>query len=610
MPVSSKTELDVARNRGGAVALGGGSPRRPRPRNRAISTKQWVIAGANDRAEELSRSLKVSRLAAQLLINRGVSDAEAGLEFLRPRLTSLIRPEQMPGVEPAVCRIKQAVADGEKITVYGDYDVDGITGVSVLWQLLTLLGGDVDYYIPHRIDEGYGLNTDAIRSISEAGTSVVVTVDCGVTALESAQLASELGMDLIITDHHQREAELPKAVTIVHPSLDTNYPNQDSAGAMVAFKLAWAIANEFSSGEKLNEPMRQFMLNATSLAAMGTVADVMDLRGENRVLTSYGLKSLSECELCGIKALIATAGLTGKGLDSYDIGFRLAPMLNAAGRMGHARLAVELLTSDKPMRAMQIAEYLKEQNAQRQRRERKIFKQACEMIVARGANHPDRKSIVLAGQDWHTGVIGIVASRIIDKFYRPTVMINAPEDGVASGSGRSIPGFCLLSAIRACSQHLVSFGGHEMAAGITIEADKIEQFADDFEAYAKENLCEADVVAKLNIDAEASLKDFSKAAVNEFQMLGPFGQGNPRPMFATKGVKLASQPRKVGVTHDHLQVTITDGLKAIRCIGFGFGRLEKKLLEVDSFNVAYQPMINNYNGNSNVEFQIIDIQFE
>lgn len=610
MPFSSRTDIAAGRSRDSTVALGGDTSRHARSRTRALSTRQWVIAGADDRVEELARSLKISRLTAQLLINRGIGDSETALEFLRPKLTSLLRPEEIPGVAPAVDRIKQAVAGREKITVYGDYDVDGITGVSILWQLLTLLGADVDYYIPHRIDEGYGLNTDAIRSIAEAGTQVVVTVDCGVTALESAKLAAELGMDLIITDHHQQDSQLPEAAAIVHPALEPDYPNQDSAGAMVAFKLAWAIANEFSAGAKLDEPMRQFMLNATSLAAMGTVADVMDLRGENRVLTSYGLRSLSECELCGIKALIASAGLTGKGLDSYDIGFRLAPMLNAAGRMGHARLAVELLTSDKPVRAMQIAEYLKEQNAQRQRRERQIFKQACEMIVAQGANHPDRKSIVLASQDWHTGVIGIVASRIIDKFYRPTVMINAPEDGVASGSGRSIPGFCLLSAIRACSQHLVSFGGHEMAAGITIEADKIEQFAADFEAYAKENLCEADTVAKLHIDAQASLKDFSRAAVNEFQMLGPFGQGNPRPLFATKGVKLASQPRKVGVTNDHLQVTITDGLTAIRCIAFGFGRLEKKLLEVDSFNVAYQPMINNYNGNSNVEFQIIDIQFE
>ncbi len=610
MPVYSRTESNTTGKNGAPVPLGGGSARRFHSRSQSLVSKQWVIAPRDDRAAALARALKVSPLTAQVLINRGITDSDVGTAFIRPKLTDLIGPEQMPGIEPAVGRIQEAIKNGEKITVYGDYDVDGITGVSILWQLLTLLGAEVDYYIPHRIDEGYGLNTEAIESLAQGGTKLLVTVDCGITAIESAQLASQLGLDLIITDHHQPEAQLPKALAIVHPALDSGYPNRDSAGAMVAFKLAWALANQFSAGARLDAPMRQFMLNATSLAAMGTVADVMDLRGENRVLTSYGLRSLSECELCGIKALIESAGLTGKGLDSYDIGFRLAPMLNAAGRMGHARLAVELLTSEKPMHAMQIAEYLKEQNGQRQRCERKIFKQACEMIVAQGANHPDKKSIVLASEDWHTGVIGIVASRIVDKFFRPTIMINAPENGIASGSARSIPGFCLLDGVRACSQHLLSFGGHEMAAGITIEADKIEQFAADFEAYSREHICESDIIAKLQIDAEVSLRDLSRAAVMEFRLLGPFGQGNPKPLFATRGVRLAGPPRRVGVTNDHLQLTITDGVATIRCIGFGFGRFEKKLLEVDCFSVAYHPQINSYNGKNTVEFLLTDIQFD
>ncbi|MHC4699151.1 MAG: single-stranded-DNA-specific exonuclease RecJ [Planctomycetota bacterium] len=280
--------------------------------------------------------------------------------------------------------------------------------------------------------------------------------------------------------------------------------------------------------------------------------------------------------------------------------------------MGHARLAVELLTSNSPTRSMQIAEYLKEQNTQRQQRDRNIFKQACEMIVARGLNHPDRKSIVLSDENWHTGVIGIVASRVIDKFYRPTIMINAgdAENGVAQGSGRSVPGFCLLSAIKACSQNLASFGGHKMACGITIETDKIEQFAADFEAYAKENLKEEETVAKLHIDAVAPLDTFKRETVTDLQLLGPFGQGNPEPVFATKGVRLASPPRRVGAGRDHLQLAITDNTTAIRCIGFRFGKLEKKLLEHEFFNVAYQPQINTYNGNSNVEFTLVDIQFE
>jgi len=601
--------------------------------------KQWVIRPPDGRAAQLAKSLKVSPLLAQVLINRGIADAQTGSVFLRPKLTQLIDPAQMPGIEPAVQRLKQAVTKKEKITVYGDYDVDGITGVAILWQILTLLGADVDYYIPHRIDEGYGLNDEAIQTLAKSGSKLLVTVDCGVTAYSSAELAGQLGLDLIITDHHQIDArpdrpptplasgnagaaELPKAVAIVHPALEKSYPNQDSAGAMVAFKLAWAIANELSSGrlvgakpaaaKKLEPRLREFMLNATSLAAIGTIADIVDLRGENRVLTSFGLKALPECNLSGIQALIESAGLTGHRLDSFHIGFRLAPMLNAAGRMGHARLAVELLTSDSRIRSMQIAEYLKEQNNQRQQYERKIFKQACEMIVERNLHHPDRKSIVLANENWHTGVIGIVASRIVDKFYRPTIMINAgaAENGIAQGSARSIRGFCLLSAIKACSQHLISFGGHKMAAGVTIEIEKIDCFAADFEAYAKQNLNEDDVSAKLNIDAVAPLAEFRKETVSELQMLGPFGEGNPEPIFVTKGVRLASPPRRVGSAGEHLQLAITDNTNAVRCIGFRFGKLEKKLLENEFFNVAYQPQLNTYNGTTNVEFVLTDIQFE
>ncbi len=582
------------------------------PKLDSYCKRQWIVRPQDDRSAQLSKSLKVSPLLAQVLINRGVEDVQSASVFLRPKLTQLIEPDQMPGIAPAVSRLKQAIKNKEKITVYGDYDVDGITGVAILWQALKLLGADVDYYIPHRIDEGYGLNDEAIRTLAESGCRLVVTVDCGVTAFNSSELASQLGLDLIITDHHQPDPELPRAIAIVHPALEESYPNQDSAGAMVAFKLAWAVANEFNSGRKLEPRLREFMINATSLAAMGTVADIVDLRGENRVLTSFGLKALPECKLFGIQALIESAGLTGQQLDSFHIGFRLAPMLNAAGRMGHARLAVELLTSEGQLRSMQIAEYLKEQNNQRQQYERKIFRQACETIVERNLHHPDRKSIVLVNENWHSGVIGIVASRIVDKFYRPTIMFNAgtAEDGIAQGSARSIQDFCLLSAIKACSEHLVSFGGHKMAAGLKIEIEKIDRFAADFEAYAKQNLDEKDISAKLHIDAVAPLSDFYREAVSELQMLGPFGQGNPQPVFATKGVRLAGPPRRVGSGREHLQLTITDNTNTVRCIGFRFGKLEKKLLEHEFFNVAYQPQLNTYNGNTNVEFVLTDVQFE
>jgi single-stranded-DNA-specific exonuclease len=610
MQSSARMQIDVEH---GKSRL---KPLRSQSKLDSYCKKQWEIHTPDDRSAQLAQSLKVSPLLAQVLINRGIADAQTASAFLRPKLTQLIDPTQMPGIEQAVHRLKHAIKNKEKITVYGDYDVDGITGVSILWQLLTLLDANVDFYIPHRIDEGYGLNEEAIRSLAKSKTKLLVTVDCGVTAYSSARLARQLALDLIITDHHQLspqpDCEIPQTVAVVHPALDKSYPNQDSAGALVAYKLAWAIANEFNPGRRLEPTLREFMLNATSLAAMGTIADIVDLRGENRALTSYGLKALPQCKLSGIQALIESAGLTGHRLDSFHIGFRLAPMLNAAGRMGHARLAVELLTSDSQIRSMQIAEYLKEQNNKRQQYERKIFKQACEMIVEQNFHHPDRKSIVLANENWHTGVIGIVASRIVDKFYRPTIMINAgaAENGVAQGSARSIHGFCLLSAIEACSQHLVSFGGHKMAAGVTIEIDKIDLFTEEFEAYAKQNLNENDLTAKLHIDAVAPLAEFREETVSELQMLGPFGQGNPRPVFATKGARLASPPRRVGAGREHLQLAITDNTNTVRCIGFRFGKLEKKLLENEFFNVAYQPQFNTYNGNTNVELVLTDIQFE
>jgi single-stranded-DNA-specific exonuclease len=571
--------------------------------------REWAICPASHRADQLAQSLKVSRLFAQVLINRGLADQIQGLSFINPKLTDLIEPTQMPGIAAAVERIKQAVRDKDKITIYGDYDVDGITATAILWQLLKILGAQIDYYIPHRVEEGYGLNTDAIEQLASGGTRLLITVDCGITAIESAQRAKQLGLDLIITDHHQPKGHLPQAIAIVHPRLNSSYTNPHSSGATVAFKLAWAIVNEFRTGAKADAHLRDLLLNATTLAAMGTIADVVDLRGENRIIVSYGLKALPQCKLAGVQALIEAVGLTGQELDSYHVGYCLAPMLNAAGRMGHARLAVELLTSDNQLRAMRIAEYLKEQNKQRQQHEKNIFKQACQMISYAGLDHPDRRSIVLSSDDWHIGVVGIVASRIIDKYYRPTILINT-NNGDGQGSARSIPGFDILKAIEACSEHLVDFGGHTMAAGITIETGKISAFAESFEQYAQENLLTADTTAKLTIDALAPVGHLKEDIVRQLELLGPFGQGNPKPVFASRGVRLIASPRKVGPRGEHLQLSIADNTGAARCIGFNMGAMEKKLLEEETFSVAYEPQMNSYNGSTSVQFVLSDIQFE
>ena len=571
--------------------------------------KEWVIKARHAKCEELAGSLAVSYLVAQVLLNRGIEDTQDASVFLNPKLNQLIEPEKMPGACQAAQIIKEAIKANKKITIYGDYDVDGITSTSMLLHLIKLLGGKADFYIPHRIEEGYGLNPEAIKSIADSGTDLLVTVDCGISAIESAEFAKERGLELIITDHHQIGPELPYAAAIVHSGLDSEYPNQDSCGAMVAFKLAWTLANEFNHGRKLSDELRQFMLNATSLAAMGTVADVVDLRGENRIITNYGLKTLSKSELCGIQALIETAGLTDQNLDSFHIGFRLAPLLNAAGRMGHARLAVELLTSQNRIHSFQIAEYLKQQNDQRRKIERQIFKEACEKVNQQGLNHPDRKSIVLADENWHIGVIGIVASKLVDKYFKPVIMINSANE-IAQGSARSIHGFDINCAIKSCSQLIESFGGHKMAAGLTLKVDNLSKFAEEIEKYADSHIAREDIVEKLHIDLEARLDQFNISAVQQLNTLSPFGQGNPRPVFATRGLRLVSEPRRVGTKGDHLQLAVTDNTNTIRCIGFGMGKLEKKLLEKDFFSAAYEPDINHFNGSSTVQLKLSDIQLD
>ncbi len=573
-----------------------------------MQKKVWQIRPTSSHAAALADTLKISPLLAQVLINRQLHETDPARSFLSPKLTDLIEPSQMPGIMPAIERILRAVQAGEKISIYGDYDVDGITSVAILWHLLQMLGANVDYYIPHRLDEGYGLNTEAVRQLAEAGTTLLITVDCGVTAVEEVRLANQLNMDVIITDHHRCGPVLPEAAAIVHPLLDS-YPNPNSAGAMVAFKLAWGIANTCKKGGQLSPELRQYLLDATTLAGIGTIADVVDLRGENRSLAGYGLKAIENSSLVGIRTLVQTAELGGADVDSYAVAFKLAPMLNAAGRMGHARLAVELLTTDSEIRAIQIAQYLKDQNRQRQKCQLDIFKQAKQRILQAGLNHPDRRTIVLSDDQWHPGVIGIVASRIVEEFYRPVIMIHT-GGGIGQGSGRSIEGFNLHEGLTACSQYLIRFGGHEMAAGLKIEPQQIPAFAEAFEEFAARAIQHQLLESFLEIDAEARIADFGERIMKELACLEPFGQGNPKPVFAARGVKLISPPRRVGARNDHLQLSIADASGAVRCIGFGMGGLEKKLLETDVFSVAFEPQYNTFNGRKNLQFVLSDVQFE
>jgi len=576
-----------------------------------MQKKLWHILPADTFAGQLAYELKIPPLLAQVLINRGVKSPDEAKSFLNPKLNELVEPELMPGVNAAIERIEKAIKDKEKITIYGDYDVDGITAVAILLGLFKLLNADVDYYIPHRIDEGYGLNIEAVEQIARSGVKLLISVDCGITAFESALAAKAKNIDLIITDHHRisGDGSLPQAIAIVHPNLDKNHPAQTSAGATVAFKLAWAVINRFKGAGATPQHLRQFLINATIFAAMGTIADVIDMRGENRIISSFGLRVYGESGLPGMKALVDAANLTTQTIDSFHISYCLAPMLNAAGRMGHARLAVELLTCDNSIRAIRIAEYLKQQNKQRQLLEKKIYKHACDMISGLGLDKPDQKTIVLASGDWHTGVIGIVASRLVDKYYKPAILFNI-ANGKAQGSARSIEGFDILEAITACSSELNTFGGHAMAAGLTIDVDKIDRFAAAFENYAAENWNTDEFVRKLNIDAVCRLSDLSVPTVRSLAMLEPFGRGNPSPIFAARGIRLVASPRRVGRDGEHLQLAVCDSGANARCIGFNMAHLEKKLLENEFFSIAFEPQIDNFYGQPAIQLVLNDIQFE
>ena len=571
-------------------------------------SKRWTIAQPNPLAAELAGKLKVSPLLSQILLNRGVCEPKDCQDFLRPSLLGLHEPSLLAGLDRAAGRIAKAIADKQKIVIYGDYDVDGITATAILWHTIRALGGAAHYYIPHRLEEGYGLNADAVTEICDGGANLIVTVDCGVTAVQPAKIAAERNVDLIITDHHDFHVEaLPQCYAIVHPRLSAEYPNPNLCGAGVAFKLAWGIGRAVSGATKVSEKFRAFLIDATALAALGTIADVVPLTGENRILAAHGLGGLKQSQLTGIRALIDSAALVGKTLDSYHVGFLLAPRLNASGRMGHAKLAVEMLTDASAERATEIAVFLEGQNRQRQVMEKEILAQALEQAAQLGCDKDDCRAIVLAGQGWHAGVIGIVASRIVERFHRPAIMI-ALNDGQGQGSGRSIAGFHLSKALDACREYLETHGGHEMAAGLKIQESKLEDFRRAFGRYASTNLTADQLVPELKLEAVAEIGQLSEALVTDLQRLGPFGHGNRRPVLCCRDVMLTSPPRRVGKAGDHLQLFVRQGSATMKCIAFNAGSWFDRLRAGSRLNLAAEPSLNEYKGQTSVELDVKDLQ--
>ncbi len=570
---------------------------------------RWDVAEPWPRAQEVARRLKTSRLIAQVMHNRGLDDPDRIRAFLTPKLTDLHPPELLGGVTAAAERLSRAVRDGERICIYGDYDVDGMTGLAILYRCLAMFGANVDYYVPHRLEEGYGVNAEAVGAIAADGTKLLVTVDCGITGNGPLGRAGDTDMDVIVTDHHAPGPELPDVLAVVHPALPgSTYPNADLCGAGVAFKLAWQLARVMCGSDRVDEPTRNFLLEATSLAALGTIADVVPLVGENRILAVYGLKALAVTEHVGLRALLESARLTGEKLDAYHVGFRLAPRLNACGRMGHARLAVELLTRAEAPRCREIAAYLAQQNTDRQKIERAITEQAAEMVLTGTSAASSNKAIVLASTEWHGGVIGIVASRLMERFGRPTVLIAVGEDG-AQGSGRSIPVFHMRDALAACAEHLTSFGGHAMAGGVRLSADRVESFAAAFRAYASRRLSDEDLQPVLHIDAETTLGELSYGLVEQLERFAPFGRGNPRPTFSLRGVRMLTPPQRLGRGGGTLSVLLSDEQARIRCVGFGMGQLADRLAGIDRLDVAGSPVLNRYNGRVTVELHLRDVRW-
>jgi single-stranded-DNA-specific exonuclease len=575
--------------------------------------KQWRIHPHDPaRIVAMERAAKVPAVVAQLLVCRGIHDARVARDFLDARLGSLRDPEDLPGMPEAADRIIAAIAAGRRIVIYGDYDVDGMSSTALLYLCFKMLSADVSYYVPNRIDEGYGLNCESLTTLAGRGAQMIVTVDCGVASFVEADHARSLGLELIITDHHEISGALPAAAAIVHPGLpNSTYPFTGLCGAGVAFKLAWALCQRVSQSKKVGERMRNFLMQAMGLVSLGTVADVVPLVDENRILVRHGLVSLRERPGMGLAALMKLTKVDEKPhLSSEDIGFTLAPRLNAAGRLGQATLGIELLTTDSAERAAALAAYLHELNGSRESLERSIYlaanKQANEQFDPAGD-----AALVLADRGWHPGVIGIVAARLAEKFHRPVVLIAFDPLGIKPGIGsaRSVPGFNLHKALAACTEHLVSHGGHAAAAGLKIEPANLEAFRDQFCEQVSCEMSDSSRVAELRIDAEVPFSALTAAAVADIERLAPFGHSNPRPMLCTTGVMLSEPPKRIGSGERHLSLRLVQHGMQLRAIAFGGADWAEPLAEAGGpIAVAFRPMINHFRGHKSVELQVCDWQ--
>jgi single-stranded-DNA-specific exonuclease len=565
-----------------------------------MSGKIWkMIKNDDDNAMRLAKELGISHLMGRLLYNRGIMELDQALAFLTPSLEQLHNAFLFKDMEKVVGRLKKAIDNQETVLIYGDYDVDGITSISLMIRVLSkFLPGKLFYYIPKRLEEGYGLHLNSLDKALLKGVTLFITVDCGISAVEEAGYLRSKGADLIITDHHEPPEVLPEAYAILDPKLDsTGYPFLQLAGVGVTFKLLQGLASV------MPEIQEQLFANL-DLVAFGTVADIVPLLGENRVLVKYGLEQIRKTENVGLQALIQGTSLKDREINCGHIGFLLAPRINAAGRMGNPSIGVKLFLTRDPLQAMNLAKELEKENQLRQEVESLVLQEAKAQIEA----EPELKNehaLVLAGEKWHLGVIGIVASKLVELYNKPVILIGMDgEEG--RGSGRSIKGFNLFNMLECCQEYLLKFGGHEFAAGLSITRQQIPAFREAFLKLAKEKLPPEALVPAIYIDGIVELNRLTLDLVRELEKLAPCGPSNPTPVLGCKSLNLIDY-KNVGENGKHLKLRVSYQDVIREGIGFNLGFVQQELASTSEVDLAFSVEENNWNGNSQVQLNLKDI---
>jgi single-stranded-DNA-specific exonuclease len=546
---------------------------------------RWLIPEVSaQEVEALAAALRIGPPAARVLLARDVRDPDAARRFLRPSLDDLHPPAALRGMSEAVERLRRAISSGEKILIYGDYDVDGTTSVVILTKAIEMAGGAASFFVPHRLRDGYGMRSEVVEKAAAEGVRLIISVDTGIRAAEVVRRASELAIDVIITDHHLPEAELPAALAVLNPNRpDCAYPDKNLCGVGVAFKLVQAL---FASLEWPQARLRRVTESFLKLVAIGTVADVVPLMGENRIIVKHGLGGMGAVRNPGLRALLDVAGFTnGRLPSSTDVAFRIAPRINAAGRMDTANAVIEMFRTDDPERSRVLAQQLHTLNGERRQAEAEVIQQIVEEC-ARVPVADTQRALVFAADNWHRGVVGIVASRLVERFHRPVFVLSRnPEDGLAQGSGRSIRPFHLLEALEFMPELFERFGGHRQAAGVTLASDRIDEFRARLEEYAAARLTLEDLAPQVEIDALVEFREIDERSVAEVFSLAPFGCGNPAPLFAALNVEVAGPPAVM--KEKHLRVMLRQNGRTLALKAWNFAERAAELPAGARVDVAF-----------------------